>query len=86
MTKEQREFRKAMQIGTTWVRTNHVNPRAAAPIEVTVVKRELHGVTFDNSGELKWPDMMGFDVNPDGDSWEISLGSRLILTYTPTTE
>lgn len=84
MTKEQRAFRKAMQIGTTWVRTNHINPRASTPVRVTVVKRELWGVTFDNSGELQWPDRIGYVAALDtAGTWRIESGhGRLILTYS----
>ena len=84
MTKEHRAFRKAMQIGTTWVRTNHVNPRAAKPVQVTVVKRETFGVTFDNSGELQWPDRIGYEASLDtSGAWLIKSGmGRLILTYS----
>lgn len=82
MTKEQRAFRKAMQIGTTWIRTNHVNPRASTPVKVTVVMRESWGVTFSNSGELQWPDRVGYDVKFEDASWKISSPSHLIISYS----
>lgn len=87
---EDREFRKQFRTGSRWLRTNHVNPRAATPIEVTVIKTTPTAAILRSgidSWHLTWPSKLGLAArqNKSG-TWEIvDPEGRLLLTYTPLT-
>lgn len=85
-----REFRQAFRPGTKWTRVNHVNPRAKAPVEITVMKADAKEAIFsfeDAHGMvtsyLTWPHLIGMKAHPENGSWNIyDSQGRLILTYT----
>lgn len=75
-----------MRIGSTWLRKSYVNPRAANPVVVSVVRVNSKEVIFSNSGYLVWPHIIGATVAQQGDGWMISdKEGRLIVSYEPTT-
>lgn len=81
------EFKKAMLPGSRWMRVNHVNPRANAPVEVTVLKTTPKEVIFqagDSTPQLTWPNLLGMNVTLDQSGWNIfDAQGRKILTYSP---
>jgi len=81
------EFKKAMLPGSRWIRTNHVNPRASAPEEVTVLEntpKEAIFKTKDFTSHLTWPHRLGMPVVLDSEGWHISdTSGRKVLTYFP---
>ena len=82
--KPERQIRKALLVGSTWVRVNHVNPKAAAPVAVKVVKVTPKEAVFDNSSYLTWPDLLGLTpMATDNGGWQIVGPKGVILTYTP---
>ena len=81
------KFKKALLPGTRWIRTNHVNPRAAQPVEVTVIKNTPHEAILsfeDQTSYLTWPHKIGATVTQDDSGWHIlDTQGRVILTYAP---
>lgn len=81
------EFRKAMIPGSRWIRTNHVNPRANEPVELTVLENTPKEVIFkagDSTPQLTWPHKLGMTVSLDQKGWHISdANGRQVLTYFP---
>jgi len=69
------------------MRTNHINPQAAKPVEVKVIKTTPQEAIVEVKGLtsfLTWPDKVGFDAYPVGDGgWQISNDKGPILTYMP---
>jgi hypothetical protein len=74
--------------GTRWQRINHVNPRANAPIEATVLKNTGQEAIFQLKdgyvSYLTWPHHLGLQAAPVGTGWHIKdPEGRTLVSYTP---